>query len=250
MSILRSRHTLMIVLLLTLALLTLLPAQAATRSGLSFRLDCTGFVSRGGGLSLDRDNTGSGLETITLSAVDGAGNVILPGVSSTAFVGSTLVLQDGLRWSWANTPAANPLILTVTSAAGNGLEAEVVYQAAGLCSGLPTTEAGADLLALPDGITSPSVPINSVAPRPDGNDDVAGSQDGWSSMWITAEPAQRDDARYTVGGDYRWRHPHWWRWAKTVTEAGGACRPTKFAAGLAMIWWSFAAICPTCRWSR
>ncbi len=199
MSILRSRHLFVIVLLLTLVLLTLLPAQAATRSGLSFRLDCTGFTSRGGGLSLDRDNTGSGLETITLSAVDGAGNTILPAISNTAFVGSTLVLQDGLRWSWNGTPVANPLILTVTSAAGNGLESEVIYQAAGLCTGLPTTEEGAALLGLPDGITSPSVPINSVAPRPVGSQDLVESQDGYLLVNVdNANLRSGDDARYTV----------------------------------------------------
>ena len=106
MSILRSRHLFVMVLLLALTLLSLLPVQAATRSGLSFRLDCDGLVSRGGGLSLDRDNTGGGLEAITFSAVDGAGNVILPAITNTAFVGSSLVLADGIQWDWASAPTA------------------------------------------------------------------------------------------------------------------------------------------------
>jgi hypothetical protein len=186
------------VLLLALAILTILPVQAATRSGLSFRLDCDGLVSRGGGLSLNRDNTGAGLETITFSAVDGAGNVILPAISNTSFVGGSIVLADGLSWGWSSVPTANPLILTVTSVAGNGLAEQVVYQAAGLCSGLPTTDAGEDLLGLPDGITSPSVEINTVAPRPDGNEDVAISQDGY--LIVDTDNAflrSGDDVRYT-----------------------------------------------------
>jgi hypothetical protein len=199
MSFLRSRYLLVVVLVFAFVLLTLLPAQAATRSGLSFRLDCDGFTSRGGGIALNRDNTGSGLETITLSAVDGAGNVILSAVSSTAFVGSTLSIPDGLRWNWSAEPAANPLILSVTSIAGNGLAEQVVYQAAGLCSGLPVTEAGADLLALPDGVTSPSVPINATAPRPDGNQELAESQDGYLIVNVdNANVRSGDDARYTV----------------------------------------------------
>jgi hypothetical protein len=198
MSILRSRHLFVMVLLLALTLLALLPAQAATRNGLSFRLDCDGLVSRGGGLFLDRDNTGSGLETITFSAVDGLGNVILPAISNTSFVGGAITLADGLDWNWASAPQANPLILSVTSVAGNGLAEQTVYQAAGLCEGLPTVTTSENLIGLPDGITSASVPINAIAPRPDGNEAVAESQVGYLIVDTdNANLRSGDDARYT-----------------------------------------------------
>ncbi|NWF69519.1 MAG: SH3 domain-containing protein [Chloroflexi bacterium] len=194
-----SRHlVLALVLVFALTLLTLLPAQAATRSGLSFRLDCTGFTSRGGGITLDRDNTGAGLESITLSAVDGAGSTILPAITSTSFVGSTIVMRDGQRWSWTATPAANPLILTVVSNAGNGLSETTVYQAVGLCGDLPTVEIPS-ILGPVDGVTSPSVPINSAPPRPAGNEELASSQDGYLLVLVeNANLRSGDDARYTV----------------------------------------------------
>src|SRR5690606_15566188 len=86
----------------------------------------------------------------------------------------------GNKVPWTSTPRYNPLTLRVVSRAGNGFSEQLVTLANGNCEGLPSFGAvpsgvffvegdqliGLDGLTLPLGSTSPSVPLNSTAPRP------------------------------------------------------------------------------------
>jgi hypothetical protein len=111
--------------------------SAATRSGAVWNVGCNGFFSEGGGFLLDSDNTGSGLETITITGMDGRGNIIFGPVAEDFFVGTTVVFNEGTRFSWTDVPQANPLMVQVVSPAGNGQAQQVVYTAEGSCPGLP-----------------------------------------------------------------------------------------------------------------
>jgi len=111
--------------------------SAATRSGAVWNVGCNGFFSEGGGFLLDSDNTGNGLETITITGMDGRGNVIFGPIAEDFFVGTTVVFNEGTRFSWSEIPQANPLMVQVVSPAGNGQAQQVVYTAEGRCPGLP-----------------------------------------------------------------------------------------------------------------
>ncbi|RMG71127.1 MAG: hypothetical protein D6711_16020 [Chloroflexi bacterium] len=118
---------------------------AAVSDDLNWEVGCDGFTNVGGGLILDRDNTGDGLETFIITGLDGTGKVIFGPLSEDFFTGSSLYLNDGITFEWTATPTANPLYVTVISPAGNGLPEQVVYSTSGRCSGLPDAEEVTDL---------------------------------------------------------------------------------------------------------
>lgn len=98
---------------------------------------CTDFTAAGTGASiLDRDNTGLGQEALRIDVTDGLGTVIY-----------TLSFQNGLgtyaaglinTTPYTTAPSSNPLTMTLTSLAGNGLPEQIDYVARGACAGLPT----------------------------------------------------------------------------------------------------------------
>jgi len=112
-------------------------ANAATRDGAIWDVDCSGFTSEGGGFELNRDNTGLGLEVLVITAVDGNGNMIFGPVAEDFFIGTTVIIEDGTSFKWMAPPQANPLTVTVFSAAGNGQVPQLVYSVSGVCPGLP-----------------------------------------------------------------------------------------------------------------
>jgi hypothetical protein len=169
-----------IVLIFTLSL-TILPASAASGSNATFSLDCAGFIGSGGSVLLDRDNTGASRESFILSATDGIGNIIYEPVVDEFFVGTNISWASTQRIPWTSAPQYNPLTLRVVSRSGNGFSEQLVTLSTGSCEGLPSFGAvpagvlriedgmliGSDGSVLPLGSTSPSVPLNSTAPRPD-----------------------------------------------------------------------------------
>jgi len=173
------RHFMSVLIGFALALGLFGLAAAADGAGVAFNLDCGGFSSTGHML-LTRDNTGTGRESFTVSAIDGLGNVIYAGTPDSFFVGGTVSWQDGGTYAWTRAPQYNPITLRVVSLAGNGQPAEVAAVAVGACAGLPTVTAGqgGGLLVtdgettfvldprLLNGITSPAVPLNTAPPRP------------------------------------------------------------------------------------
>lgn len=125
-------------------------AQALQRDGSIWTVDCEGFTSNGGGFVLNRDNTGTGRETFIITAYDGAGNVIYGPVSETFSIGSRVSFNEGRRFNWSARPVANPLVVRVTSPAGNGYVNQAVYAVNGNCSAL---------------LNAPLPPVSQIAPQ-------------------------------------------------------------------------------------
>jgi hypothetical protein len=153
--------------------------EAGVPGNLDFRLSCSGFVSKGGRLPLNRDNTGSNQEAYTFTAYDGAGNVIYGPVTNTFPVNGELVFPDGQFQAWTNQPQVNPLFLVVSSAAGNGLPEEAIYRRSDKCALLQASSSAAlSTLGIEpednvDGSTSPSTPLNTSPITPAGVNGVA-----------------------------------------------------------------------------
>ncbi len=85
---------------------------------------------------LDRDNTGTGQERITINLYDGAGTLLhtetYQNVLGTYGGGASLGTYD------LAAPAYNPLRFVMISPAGNGLPEQVDVDVTGTCAGLPT----------------------------------------------------------------------------------------------------------------
>lgn len=152
--------------LLAMLLLVVLPVQGASREGLVFRIGCEGFVSRGGDIVLNRDNTGAGREQFIITATDGNGNVVYAPSTESFRVGARITLPPGLFYGWTSAPTANPIIVRIYSPAGNELNEQTIYSVIGNCEDLDTVQLEYDFLDVLDGRTSPSVALNSVPPRP------------------------------------------------------------------------------------
>lgn len=169
------RLLVMLTVLLMLALA--LPASAATRNGLAITVNCTGFTSLGGSLNLNRDNTGAGRERFQIVARDGNGATIYSGPVESFFVGASIDFPDSLSTDFSTAPAANPIVVSLVSAAGNGLAEQVVYSASGRCVSLPTIEVE-DVIA--SGVTSPSVAVNVLPPSGENSEDTIAIQPGFA----------------------------------------------------------------------
>ncbi len=81
----------------------------------------------------DRDNTGTGSETLQFLVTDGAGTVLFS--NNYAFAVGALVYPPPFAYTTA--PAYNPIRFLLTSPAGNGLPEQVLYDITGECPGLP-----------------------------------------------------------------------------------------------------------------
>ncbi len=207
--------------------------QAATTNTLNWVPGCDGFTSQGGSIELDRDNTGNGREVFEIAAVDGAGQVIFGPVQDSSFVGSSISVKPGASFAWTSPPTVNPILLRVTSLAGNGFRAQTVYATLGTCTELESAFES-DVVLFEgleddaDDITSPSIPLNS-APTRSVNPPNAGENE--AGYLVAASPGpinlrSGDGPQYTVvgqvvGGDrllVRGRNDDrsWW-----LVEAGG-----------------------------
>ncbi len=107
---------------------------------------CTDFTAAGtGACILDRDNTGAGQEALRIDVTDGTGTVIY----TLSFQNSLGTYTAGLinTTPYNVAPVANPLTMTLTSLAGNGLPEEVSFSAQGYCSGIATPAAAIPVLS-------------------------------------------------------------------------------------------------------
>lgn len=195
----------------TLALVMLLAvmaggsAEAAVRDGLRWTAGCDGFTSQGGGIILNRDNTGQGREQFVITATDGDGNVIFGPVTESFFVGSRLYFAEGSFFPYAVEPASNPILVTVVSPAGNGEPEQTVYSTIGNCAGLATNTSGVDFVNpfdLPaDGSVSPSTPLNVDPPRPTNPDGIGDLLTGFLIVdTSSANIRSGDGPQYTIVG--------------------------------------------------
>lgn len=194
--------------LLVMALLLMVIGTAAVHGagtrGLNWAVGCEGFTNVGGGIILDRDNTGTGDEAFSISATDGLGNQIFGPLRDASEVGTEIYLSEGVFFRYGALPVANPITVTLTSLAGNGLAAEVIYTATGNCDeiGSAATTEDIDMENLQDvGLTSPSVPLNGTAPRPANEEVFFGSDDNYLIVdTVTANLRSGDGPQYTIVG--------------------------------------------------
>lgn len=162
---------LVIVTLFVMSLLLTIPVLGAENNGLSASVTCTGFTLSGG-LTANRDNTGSGQESIVINAVDGTGNNVYQLVDAIPL--NWQVSFGNAVYGWRDVPAANPITLSIISIGGNNLSQEVLYTASGNCDGLqqgtaPDLTASVNTaVSVGSGSTSvsPSVPIGGPVPVP------------------------------------------------------------------------------------
>ena len=177
-------------------------AGAATRAGLHFQIGCSGFTTNDGGLILDRDNTGTGRETVYITATDGAGQTLLITPEMTFFVGGQTYFADGAWFAWDSAPTVNPITVAVISPAGNQLEEQVIYQSEGHCGdlGATITETGVALT----GTTSISVGLNALPPEGSNPEGTGRAYPGYlvvNTSWLNIRSG--DGVAYTVVGRVR-----------------------------------------------
>ena len=132
-----SRKLLLIGALLTILLLAVFSTAYASSYNGTLTITCTHAYNFGPGLiTLDRDNTGSGLENFEIIATDGAGNVLRDFFN-------TLSLGDYVFGDliFTTAPTADPITVKFISLAGNGLLEQTVFSIQGSCGGscLPLT---------------------------------------------------------------------------------------------------------------
>lgn len=183
--------------------------QAAQLDALSFKIDCEGFISRGGAINMTRDNTGFGSEQIQFVVTDGYGNVIYNPAADSLVVGGRLTFPPGLYFPYSAAPQANPIILRIYSPGTFSQYEQTVYAASGECASIPTVlvdeaveNLGVFIYTLLDGTTSPTVPLNQDAPRPSNPEGVAGDGRPGYLVVNTGSLNMRsgDSPRFTVVG--------------------------------------------------
>ncbi len=199
------RVTLLAILVLMFGMLQFTVVNAGTRADVRWTAGCEGFTSNGGGIILDRDNTGSGQEHFVITVIDGDGNVIFGPVSDSAALGSRLSFTRGVFFPYSVEPASNPILLTVTSPAGNGYNDQLVYGTIGICGGIPfnndALEGTSTLFDVIDGRTSPSVPLNVDPPRPSNPENLGIVTDGYLIVNTASLNIRSGDGpEYTIVG--------------------------------------------------
>lgn len=132
----RKQYTLVVLCLMMLLMSGIGMVTAAVNNAITFTADCSGFTSRGGSLTTDRDNTTRSRESIVISAVDGSGSLIYENTSIYP-LNQTISFNDGAHVNWTTAPRYNPIVVRVVSVAGNGLSEQTLYLVTGNCSGLP-----------------------------------------------------------------------------------------------------------------
>ena len=123
----------LIITLIAASLLLVTPALALQANGLSITITCAGFSHTGYTLVVDRDNTGAGSETFTLTATDGGGNSIY---SQTFTVPLGTYPIGPQTFNFNPGPQSNPITVSLTSLAGNGFPVQVAYTTSGNCATL------------------------------------------------------------------------------------------------------------------
>ena len=151
----RSRLIVLTVTILALLAVGIIPALGASNNDFTAYVDCAGFTPSGS-ITANRDNTGAGQESIAISVVDGNGTVVLQVVDAVPL--NWTVTPPSTVMPWTQTPAANPINVSVVSLAGNGLAEQAIYSVSGGCAGLPqggVTDASGAVVSAPSAILAP-----------------------------------------------------------------------------------------------
>ncbi len=149
--------------------------QAGVGSGVAITPSCTGLTTRAATVTANRDNTGRAREAFVLSARDGSGKIIYE-VQTVFPINQRLVFAEGELFRWQYAPEFNPLVVTLSSPAGNGQPEQIIYTSSANCGLLPVYGSGAfffgdDLALIPlfapaDGRVAAPYEPNNVPPRP------------------------------------------------------------------------------------
>ena len=117
-------------------LLPLAHVEAVGITGLSVTaMDCVGFTLSDYDATFDRDNTGTGSESIEISVRDSASTLLWLHTETVA-LGSYSVPGGSYSFDLAS-PVNGDLTLTYKSLAGNSLEEQIAFTYTGLCT-IPT----------------------------------------------------------------------------------------------------------------
>ncbi len=130
------RVTPLVMFLLTTLLVPLAHVEAAGIAGLSITaMDCAGFSMSTYTLTADRDNTGTGQESIEATVRDSVGTLLL--ITPLSIPLGTYTVDPATYTYDLASPVNGDLTFTITSLAGNSLEEQVAYTFTGYCS-IPT----------------------------------------------------------------------------------------------------------------
>lgn len=150
-------------------------AQAGIGSGVAITPSCTGMTTRAATVTANRDNTGRAREAFVLSARDGSGKIVFE--EQTVYpINQRLVFAEGEFFEWQYAPEYNPIVVTLSSPAGNGQPEQIIFTISANCGLLPVYGTGAffigdDLSLIPifapaDGRVSVPYDPNAIPPRP------------------------------------------------------------------------------------
>lgn len=160
-------------------------------------------VTGTGSHTLDRDNTGEGQEALLIEITDGFGTMI----HTFEYRNALGTYGAGIgTFTYTTPPAANPLTFTLTSLAGNGLEAQVDYVASGSCDEIPTRTVVAltDLEHEYDGLPHPATVTTepegvAVQVLYDGSADAPVEPGSYAVEATITDPAYISDPAVTTG---------------------------------------------------
>ena len=132
----RSRLFPIIALLMLLLMWVTAPVAATSGGGVaSFAFDCDSVIVTHLAIFLDRDNTGIGNETFTLTISDGSGNVLSSSADS-GMIGEAITAATR-DFDYTIAPVSNPIHVLLVSDAGNGLPEQVIWNLTGNSPCLP-----------------------------------------------------------------------------------------------------------------
>jgi hypothetical protein len=145
-----NRRLLSLAVLVLLALSVIGAPQSAsaliTNTPAKVDFSCTAItVLESGSFTFDRNNTGIGGESYTLTITDGDGTVLYSESGAGPVGTSTQLGIPGFSVPYQSTPNYNPISINYDSPAGNGFDAQHIVFASGACDGLPYySSAGCD----------------------------------------------------------------------------------------------------------
>lgn len=194
------RHFFACAWLLTMPLVV----HGGVNESLSFTVGCEGLTSNGGFIRLTRDNTGNDREAFSVTATDGAGNVIYQPDVDSFLVGGRVSFGEGTFYRWTAPPTANPLTLTIASVQGNNLPRQTIFTLTGTCAGLPGAAQANRLPARTAGLISPPVQPGQAPPVPSTDAAIIEQLPGYAIVNAEALNLRSGDApEYSIVGVVR-----------------------------------------------
>jgi len=155
-----SKKYLALVAVLAVFVLGAVAVNALSYSG-TVTIDCDYWSAAYQGTAiLDRDNTGAGMEQISVYVTDGAGTML----NEHHYANVLGTYTGGIDSDYYDVPPQyNPIHVLIYSDAGNGFAQQLVVDEYGVCRGLPTVDGGTS--ETPSGVPNAGIPSGSVVGR-------------------------------------------------------------------------------------